>query len=172
MRIAVFESAPRGGLLHYAAQLADALAERGHEVDLLTGRRNELEGRLRRARMRAVLPVVAPAPGEPPAGLRYLARRLGIGMRLLALCARTAWELSRRSRYDVAVLVDDPSVALSAAQMLVLTLMPGRPVLVGICHEPRPRNRWAGGSVYARSPPLLTTLKLLYSRLDAVLVHG
>lgn len=172
MRIAVFESAPRGGLLHYAAQLADALAARGHEVELLTGRDNELEGRLRRARMRAVLPVVAPAPKEPPAGVRYVVRRIGIGLRLLALCAKAAWELSRRPRYHVAVLVDDPSIALSAAQMLVLTLMPRRPLLVGICHEPRPRNRWASGGVYARSPSLFATLRLLYARLDAVLVHG
>jgi glycosyltransferase involved in cell wall biosynthesis len=172
LKIAVVESAPRGGLLHYAAQLADALADRGHDVELLTGRRNELEGRLRRARMRAVLPVAAPAPDEPPAGLRYLLRRLGIGMRLLGLGTSMAWNLARRSRYDVAVLVDDPSVALTAAQMLVLTLLPRRPLLVAICHEPRPRNRWSGAALYTRSPVLLTTLRLLYPRLDAVLVHG
>ena len=32
MRIAVVESAAHGGLLHYAAQLANALADRGHDV--------------------------------------------------------------------------------------------------------------------------------------------
>jgi hypothetical protein len=35
MRIAVLEPAGHGGLLHYSAQLADALAARGHAVDVI-----------------------------------------------------------------------------------------------------------------------------------------
>src|SRR5919109_4724248 len=42
MRIAVVENARRGGLLHYAVQFGDALAARGHEVDLLTAKDHEL----------------------------------------------------------------------------------------------------------------------------------
>ena len=42
MRIAVVEPTSQGGLLHYAFQLADALAERGHAVDLLVPAGNEL----------------------------------------------------------------------------------------------------------------------------------
>ena len=42
MKIAVVETDPFGGLLHYAFQLADALARRGNEVDLIAARGNEL----------------------------------------------------------------------------------------------------------------------------------
>jgi hypothetical protein len=55
MRLAVLETAVHGGLLHYAAKLADALADRGHEVDLLTARDNALLERRRSARTRAIL---------------------------------------------------------------------------------------------------------------------
>ena len=41
MRIGLIQSAPRGGLLHYAAQLADGLSGRGHEVVLITARAQE-----------------------------------------------------------------------------------------------------------------------------------
>jgi hypothetical protein len=54
MRLAVLETAVHGGLLHYAAKLADALADRGHEV-LLTARDNALLERRRSARTRAIL---------------------------------------------------------------------------------------------------------------------
>lgn len=54
MRLAVLETAAHGGLLHYAA-LADALADRGHDVDLVAARDNELLERRGSARMRAVL---------------------------------------------------------------------------------------------------------------------
>lgn len=36
MRIAVIETAPYGGLLHYSVQLGNGLAQRGHDVDLIT----------------------------------------------------------------------------------------------------------------------------------------
>src|SRR5690349_5889152 len=45
VRLAIVETAAYGGLLHYSAQLGDAVAERGHEVDLLTPRDNELVDR-------------------------------------------------------------------------------------------------------------------------------
>jgi glycosyltransferase involved in cell wall biosynthesis len=171
MRLAVVESAPLGGLLHYAAQLADALADRGHDVELITARGNELLGRTGCARMRAVLVAAMPRPSEPPTGLRYLARRSAISVRLVRASARTIWEV-RRGRYDAALLVDDLNVPLAAGAALLLALVPGRPALVGICHEPRPRNRWAGDALYASSPLLLALLRQFYARLDLVLLHG
>ena len=65
MRIGLIQSAPRGGLLHYAAQLADGLAASGHDVVLITARGNELgsEGVAEGPRLRAVLP--AASKGSP-----------------------------------------------------------------------------------------------------------
>ena len=171
LRIAVVESAPRGGLLQYAAQLADGLAGRGHAVDLLTARDSEAVGRLRAARLRGVLVAAMANPSEPPTGWRYLVRRAGIAIRLSRASLRTIAEL-RRGRYDVAIAVDDLNVALAAAWWLVAAVLPGGPRLVAICHEPRPRNRWAGEDVYVRSGPLFSLLARLYARMDLVLVHG
>jgi glycosyltransferase involved in cell wall biosynthesis len=171
MRLAVIESAAAGGLLHYAAQLGDALAARGHDVDLITARDNELEGRLAAARMRAVLVAAVARPAEPPSGLRYVLRRAGIAVRVLRSRARTGWELARGG-YDAAILVDDFDLALTAAAALAYTMLPGRPRLVAVCHEPRPRNRWAGRRIFAGSRALHSVLARLYARLDLVLVHG
>ena len=171
MRLAVVESAPHGGLLHYAAQLADALAARGHDVDLITAKRNELLGRTGPAHMRAVLVAAMPRPSEPPSGLRYLARRSVVAVRLAQASARTIWEL-RRGAYDAALLVDDLDLSLAAASALLLALLPGGPTLIAVCHEPRPRNRWPGGELYASSPLLYALLRRVYARMDLVLIHG
>ena len=77
MRLAVVESAPRGGLLHYAAQLAGALAARGHETSLVTAADGELTEAPPGVRLRDVLPAAVRTPSEPPTGLAYLLRRAG-----------------------------------------------------------------------------------------------
>jgi glycosyltransferase involved in cell wall biosynthesis len=170
MRIGVIESAPRGGLLHYAAQLADGLARRGHDAVLVTARECELSD-LRGVDIRAVLPAAARYTSEPPTGLRYQRRRAGVAMRLAAAGVRTVWEV-RRGRFDAVVLVDDLNISLAATPPLLLALLPGGPLLAIICHEPRPRNRWSRGVIYAHSRTLHALLLALYRRLDLVLVHG
>jgi glycosyltransferase involved in cell wall biosynthesis len=171
MRIGVIESAPRGGLLHYAAQLSEALARRGNDVVLVTARGSEMSGRLDGAVLRAVLPAASGYMSEPPVGWRYLVRRAGVAFRLIAAGVRTVWEV-RRGRFDTALLVDDLNVSLAAAAPLVLSFLPGGPVLATVCHEPRPRNRWSAGAIYARSRALRMLLLTLYRRVDLVLVHG
>ena len=171
MRIAVVESAAHGGLLHYAAQLANALADRGHDVELITARGNELLGHRSSARMRPVLAAPTRRRAEAPTGLRDVTRKGGIATRLTRASLRTLWEL-RRGRYDTALIVDDPDTWLSAGAALLFTLDPGRPALVAICHEPRPRNRWRGEELYTSSPLLLGLLRRAYSRMNLVLVHG
>jgi glycosyltransferase involved in cell wall biosynthesis len=170
MRLAVVESAPRGGLLHYAAQLAEALAARGHDTSLVTAREGELEAAPPQVRMRDVLPAAVRTPTEPPSGAAYLLRRAGIAARVVAASLRTLLEVAR-GRYDAVVLVDDLSVAPAVAGALVLTLLPRGPVVAAICHEPRPRSR-RGGGLYATSPPLLALLRAFYTRADVVFVHG
>jgi glycosyltransferase involved in cell wall biosynthesis len=170
MRLAIVERAAYGGLLHYAAQFADALARRGHDVELLAARGNELLGRRVTARMRPVLSAAA-QPSEPRSGLRYVIRRGAVGARVVRASARIAWEL-RLGGYDAAVLTDDLDLPLTAGAALLLTLVPGRPVLAAVCHEPRPRNRWAGSELYSSSRSLLALLRRTYKRMDLVFVHG
>lgn len=170
MRVAVIASAPRGGLLHYAAQMSRALAARGHEVDLITARGHELDGPLGRARIRPALPASLRTPSEPPTGVRYLWRRALIAIRVVAASARTLWEVGRGG-YDLVLLTDDLSVVPAATGALVLTRMPGPRKVAAICHEPVPRSR-SGDGVYLESRPLLAALRRLYPRLDVVFVHG
>jgi glycosyltransferase involved in cell wall biosynthesis len=171
MRLAVVQTAAHGGLLHYAAQLADALAARGHDVELITARGNELEGRTGAARMRAVLAAPTAAATEAPDGWRRVLRRARIASRLVRAWTRVGWEL-RRGRHDAALLTDDPAIPLVAAAELLLTALPACPELAAVCHEPRPRNRWSGEDLYASSRALRALLLRLYRRLDLVLVHG
>jgi len=171
MRLAVVVSAGHGGLLHYAAQLADALAVRGHEVELISARDNELLGHTKGARVRPVLAAPTRRRSEAPTGLRYVVRRGRVALRLAGTSLRTLWEL-RRGHYDVALIVDDPDTSLSAGAVVLFTLDPGGPALAVVCHEPRPRNRWGTDELYASSPLLLALLRRAYSRIDLVFVHG
>lgn len=172
MRIAVIETAPFGGLLHYAVQLGDALAERGHAVDLIVPARNELTGRRGAARRWEVLP----AGPAPPAGANR--RRVA----LLARRARTAaWRMAtwarivgaaRRERYDVVILNGSIDLALTALAAFALLALSGRTRVTHVCHNIRPFNRWAGSELFVTSRPMLALLRRLYPAFDLVFVHG
>lgn len=171
MRVAIVETSHHGGLLHYAVQLGEALARLDHAVDLITPRGNELRARGAPARMRAVLtPPVRSVEQPRGGGGGYLARRAGIAVRLARAWGRIAWEV-RRGRYD-AVLFGDFALSLPAGAALALSLLPRPPLLVDVCHNVRPFNKWGGGGLYESSPLLLWLLRRLYPRFDVVLVHG
>lgn len=171
-RIAVIETSPYGGLLHYAVQLADAFAERGHEVDLIVPRSNELIGHRGAARMKAVLTPSVRWTKQPKRGrLRILVRRIGVAIRLARSWARILLE-ARRGRYDLALVNSDISLTLTASGALALTALPGGPKVARINHNVRVFNRWGGDDMF-KSPPLLEAVnRRLYPRLDLVLVHG
>jgi len=171
-RIAVIETAPYGGLLHYAVQLADALAERGHEVDLIVPRGNELIGHSGAARMKAVLTPSVRWTEQPKRGrLRIFVRRASVAVRLARSWARILFE-ARRGRYDIALVNSDIGLTLTAGGALALTALPGGPRVVRIHHNVRVFNRWGGEDMF-KSPPLLrVVLRRLVPRFDLVLVHG
>jgi glycosyltransferase involved in cell wall biosynthesis len=170
MRLAIVEPTSQGGLLHYAVQLADGLAGRGHTVDLLVPAGNELSERSGPARMRAVL-----TPQNPPSegvlgGIRAV-RRARVAGRVLRSWGRVGWEL-RRSRYDAVVLTSDIDLWPVAAAVLLITLGRRGMRIAGICHSVRPLNRWSGEEFYVDSPLLSRMLRVLYPRLDVMFVHG
>ncbi len=171
MRLAVVETSPHGGLLHYAVQLGDAVAERGHDVDLIIPRENELSRSVGPARRRAVLAPAVRSSRLPRSRALYLVRRALVALQLVRALTRATWEL-RRGRYEAAIINYDLTLSLVAGATLLAELLPGGPALVNVCHNVRPYDRSAGGGLYARSSVLLGLLRRLYARFDLVLVHG
>jgi D-inositol-3-phosphate glycosyltransferase len=172
MRIAVIETAPYGGLLHYSVQLGDGLAERGHDVDLITPRGNELAGRRGAARMRDVLtPTVHSTAPPPPGFVAATVKRAGVAVRMTRSWARILWEVARGS-YDVVLLDPAIDVSVSAAGAAALTAIPGGPPITHVCHNARVFNRWARSRRYSGSVLLRLLLGAAYGRFDLIFMHG
>lgn len=170
MRLAIVEPTSQGGLLHYAVQLADALAERGNAVDLIVPRENELSGREGPAHRRAILTAPTPPPDHRFAGIRVIRRAL-VAVRLLRSWGRINWELRRRG-YDAVVITSDVDLSPMALAVLALTVRRGATRIAGICHSARPLNRWSGDELFAASRLLCALLRRMYARLDVLFVHG
>jgi glycosyltransferase involved in cell wall biosynthesis len=171
MRVAVIETAPFGGLLHYAFQFADGLARRGNEVDLIVPRDNELASYPSAARVRAVLtPTVTPHTAVPPAGVRRVLRRANVATRLVRCWARVVFEAARR-RYDAIVLTCDIALAPATAGSLALTMMPGR-VVADVMHNAREPNRWSGANLIVENRMRARLHRAVMRRFDVVFVHG
>jgi len=172
MRLAFVETAPFGGLLHYAAQFADALAERGNEVDLIATRDNELENRQGSARMRAILtPSVRDAKAHPSGALALFARRAAIAMRLTR-CWVEVVRASRASRYDLVVINSDIYYTVVALAVLALTMLPGRPPVVFICHNAKPLSRGRSDELTRGAGIQGYVLGRLFPRFRLILLHG
>lgn len=170
LRIAVVEPLPLGGLLHYATQLADGLAQTGSEVTLVVARDNELAGRSGPARRRAVLPPdPSPAPTDASRA-QVLARRARTARRIVTTWARIIAE-ARREDYDVVLLNGSFDLALTAVGGLTLTRLASRPI-AHVCHNVRPFNRWGGDQMYIDDGPTVALMRRLYPRFDLVFVHG
>ena len=171
MRIAVLEPAGHGGLLHYSVQLAEGLAARGHAVDIIAPRENELVGRVRHARMRAILPMPVRPSAPPRSRAAYIRRRAGVAVRLLRGWARMLWE-TRPGRYDAVLHGADIGLPPIALATLLMTVIPRRPRLVRIAHNVRAFNRRGGEDLFDPSSLNGALLRRLYPRFDLVLVHG
>lgn len=170
VRLALVETSAHGGLLHYTVQLADALAERGHEVDLLVPRGNELLRHEGPARRREVLtPHVRSRRAAPSNPLAYWVRRLAIAIRLLRSWLRVIWT-AVGARHDVLITGADIANPIGGAAMVLLLALPRRPAVVCICHNVRPFNRWGGDSLYLERGSRL--LRRVYRSVDLVVVHG
>jgi glycosyltransferase involved in cell wall biosynthesis len=169
VRLAVIETSSKGGLLHYAVQLADALAERGNAVDLIVPAHNELAGHDGPARRREILPAPTPPEGRL-SDIRPL-RRARVACRLLVAWARINWEL-RRARFDAVIVTSDVDLWPMAVAVLFTLSTRGTTRVTGICHSVRPLNRWAGEDLFAASSLLSRLLARMYARMDVLFVHG
>ncbi|MCW2951956.1 MAG: hypothetical protein JWQ48_1126 [Conexibacter sp.] len=171
MRLAVIEPVPFGGLLHYAVQLADALAERGNEVDLVVAEGNELEGRDGPARRRAVLPSGNAAHGPSQTRFETVARRARTARRLALTWGRIA-RIVRSGGYDAVLLNGSLDLALTAGGALAVNLLKGDTPVTHVCHNVRPFNRWGGSELFVSSGPTMALLRRAYPSFDLLFVHG
>jgi len=121
--------------------------------------------------MRAILPV--PLRPTAPATTRaaYNRRRAGVALRLLRAWTRILW-VTRPGRYDAVVHGADIGVPPIALATLLMSVVPGRPLLVRVAHNVRAFNRRGGDELFDPSPVGGALLRRLYPRFDLVLVHG
>ncbi|MEJ2888002.1 glycosyltransferase family 4 protein [Actinomycetospora aeridis] len=168
--ILVVETAGHGGLLHYAVQLADGLAASVPSVELLATRGHEFAHHRGPARPVLVLPTLVPSTRLPSSRWRHLLRRAGIAVRMCGAWARILVEVVRR-RPDVVVTTMDSSHPPAAIGIIAMTLLPGGPRVVHVCHNAVPFNTGHGGLFrLGRSTRVL--LGTVLRRADLVLVHG
>ncbi len=171
LRIAVVEAAPFGGLLHYAVQLADALAVEGHEVDLVLPAGHELAGRPGAARRLEVLPEGLGHPSAAPGRLGVLARRVRTAGYLLGSWRRIIATV-RSGSYDAVLLNGSFDLTLSVRAARLLMRVCGDTAVAHVCHNVRPFNRWGGEELFVSNPRLEAALRKLYPAFDLVFVHG
>ena len=173
MHVAVVETASFGGLLHYSVQLGNALAERGHDVDLITPKDNELVHLPGAAHMRAVLAPPLRSAELPRRGrLPLLARKAGIAVRLTRAWARILLETRRRD-YDVVLVTCDTGMSVSTAGAYLLTALPGASPVAHVRHNVRSFNRGGGEEMFEARTGLLVRLhRRLVERSRLVFLHG
>jgi len=169
--VVLVEFSPSGGLFQFAVQLGEALAARGHRVELLTGPRPELATTQPGFTISPVLPTWHPAAGAADSRTR---RRLRRGVR--AVRYHLAWlvviGLVLRRSPDV-VQVTSGRFPVDGLVPWLLARLRRRPVLVTVAHAPLPWNeQQPTGKLYKEDPLLERCLGVGYRNTDAVIVLG
>lgn len=173
LKVALVEFSPSGGLFQFGYQLGDALAGRGHAVELITGPRPELTSRRPGFLVRPILPTWHASEGAGDAPLRRRARRVVRAGRY-----HLAWVVLlrhlARSRPDVVMFSGGRFPVDGVAQAwLARPDRSRRPLLVTIAHSPLPFNEQrATGEVLQQNRLLNASLGLGYRSVDALVVLG
>jgi glycosyltransferase involved in cell wall biosynthesis len=171
--VTLVEFNPSGGLFQFAVQLGEALAERGHSVQLLTGPDPELPSRSPGFRILPVLPTWHPSEGAGDHPVLRRARRLVRAVRYHAAWLAVLRHV-RRSRPDV-VQFSGGRFPVDGAVLRWMARSAGRrrPALVTIAHSPLPFNEQrATGEVLRQNKLLYASFGLGYRSVDAVVVLG
>jgi len=160
MRILEVETFGRGGLAHYSYNLSCALADRGHQVTLLTASAYELEGRPLSEGMRVVAPISRLSNSRSPSlptRARSLLRRAEVPYDAAALAARV-----RRMRPDVVHL---HSTNVSSLLYLMLLRTTGVPI-VTTAHQVTPHEPAVMQQTIYRGIHRIPDLVVAHSNLD------
>lgn len=172
MKVAVVEFAGKGGMIHYAYQLCDAMAEAGADVTLFTDRHYELAHLPHRFRPEPILQLWDPKPEGPVRQTRLdraarRARRAARAVRYYGEWTRLIRRL-RRERFDVVQFGD----IRFATDVVPLGALKARGVrLADICHNVRPFSSRPSAPLVRASGPGTLLYRRLYSRFDLVFAH-
>lgn len=169
LRIVLVEFLPAGGLFQFTFQLVEALADLGHDVELLTGRDPEMRTGSS-LRVREILPTWTPGTGEGHRWRTQL-RRVGRALRYGESWRRVASYVGAAG-FDV-VLWSDMHFAIDGFVVSWMAGRPGAPVMASIAHTPVPYTETrSGGGLHRDRGPMAWSLRRVMSRLDCVFVLG
>lgn len=171
LRIVLVEFLPSGGMYQFSFQFAEALAEAGHTVELLTGPDPELRSTAARFEVVEAFPTWHPNATDDHGALRHHARRVFRALLLAESWRRTMVHLRRR-RPDIAQFGEFRYLLDTAAFWLTAQIGHAR-VLVDVAHNPLPYDVTSSGQSVEKTGWL--TRRLLaaaYAACDLVLVLG
>ena len=171
-RVAMVEFPPSGGLFQFSVQLGEALARRGHRVDVITGPRPELRSREAGCRIHGMLPTWHPHAGSGRTGLLRRARRVVRALRHVAAWIQLACVLAAR-RPDVVMWSAWRFPVDGWGVQVVRRLLPHTELAI-VAHEPRPLVEQPGEATqtYRDTGLLHTALAGAYAAVDHVYVLG
>ncbi len=168
-RVLLAEFGAAGGLFHFAFQEGSALADRGHQVVLLTGPDPELTSLTHGFRVLSRFPTWDPTATEDIQGWRRKARRAWRAL-LLAESWRRLVVLSRRSGPDV-VQVSELRYPLDSLGALALARYGRAAVVVDLAHNPLPFDVTGSSTGVEKTGGLgASLLSRAYGAFDLVLV--
>jgi len=176
LRIAVVEFLGRGGLLHYAYQLSQALAQQGAQVELLTDEEYELESLPHNFSVRRVLRLWNPRPGgalERPTTFRARFMRLGRRSIRAAMYYREWWRLLRLLRRERPDIVQFGEIRFATDLIPLLALRASGIRLADICHNIAPFDISADRTKISKESRLQRAIfRHIYACFDAIFVHS
>ena len=143
MKIALIEFAGKGGLIHYAYQLAEAMQSAGAEVVLITDTHYELAALPHSFEVRPVLELWDPKPqSDSTSSIVRKARRAARAARYYRAWVQLAREL-RAISPDVIQLGD---IRFATDLFPILRLRRQAPVFADICHNVHPFSGGEGST--------------------------
>lgn len=169
--VVIVEFLPSGGMFQFSFQFAQALAQAGHRVRLLTGPRPELTSSLPNLDVVEAFPTWHPNVDLGGSPLRRKARRLQRAL-LLAESWRRTLSYLRRHRPDI-VQFGELRYLLDTASLLVVARLGKARAVVDVAHNPLPYDVTSRNQTVEKSGRL--TRRLLaeaYNACDLVLLLG
>lgn len=136
LRVMLVEFLPSGGMFQFSFQFAEALAEAGHAVELLTGPAPELRSHTAGLQVLAALPTWHPNKAGPPGTLRRKLRRVGRALQLARSWGQVLVRV-RRTRPDV-VQFGELRYPLDTAALLLVARFGHAGAVVDVAHNPLP----------------------------------
>jgi glycosyltransferase involved in cell wall biosynthesis len=170
MKIAIVETDSKGGLIHYAYQLAEAFAELGVDTTLVTGRDYELAALPHRCKVAPILNLWSPIEAPPRSALAAWLRRRLWPLRRAWRAFVLAREWGRLTRYlrrmrpDVAIF---SMIRFRFLSVFLYGLRRSGITLAQICHEFENREalsgpaEWMVTALFPEPYPAFSTIFLL-----------